>query len=56
MFIISTVAEFLPASVLWKIVNMILYGFASGDNVADGLIKMAKIIEKPGKENAPSQS
>ena len=31
------------------------YGFASGDNVADGLIKMAKIIEKPGKENAPSQ-
>lgn len=32
-----------------------IYGFASGDNVADGLIKMAKIIEKPGKENAPSQ-
>ncbi len=31
------------------------YGFADGDTVEDGLIKMNKIVEKPGKENAPSQ-
>lgn len=31
------------------------YGFAAGDHVADGLIKMKEIVEKPGKENAPSQ-
>ena len=30
------------------------YGFASGDTVEDGLIKMNRIVEKPGKENAPS--
>lgn len=31
------------------------YGFAAGDTVENGLIKMQKIIEKPGKENAPSE-
>lgn len=30
------------------------YGFASGDTIEDGLIKMNKIVEKPGKDNAPS--
>ena len=30
------------------------YGFADGDTIEDGLIKMNKIVEKPGKENAPS--
>ncbi|MES2875915.1 MAG: sugar phosphate nucleotidyltransferase [Patescibacteria group bacterium] len=31
------------------------YGFADGDTIEDGLIKMNKIVEKPGKANAPSQ-
>lgn len=31
------------------------YGFAAGDEVAPGIIKMQKIIEKPGKANAPSE-
>lgn len=31
------------------------YGFASGDDIEPGLIKMKKIVEKPGKESAPSQ-
>ena len=30
------------------------YGFADGEIVEDGLMKMSKIAEKPGKENAPS--
>lgn len=30
------------------------YGFAAGQALDDGLIKMEKIIEKPGKANAPS--
>lgn len=30
------------------------YGFAAGDEVESNLIKMREIIEKPGKENAPS--
>lgn len=30
------------------------YGFAAGETVGDGLIKMDKIVEKPGKEHAPS--
>lgn len=31
------------------------YGFAAGDEVGDGVLKMARIIEKPGKDNAPSK-
>ncbi len=31
-----------------------MYGFASGDSIGDGLIKMEKVVEKPGKDNAPS--
>lgn len=31
------------------------YGFAHGADVEAGLIKMDKIVEKPGKQNAPSQ-
>lgn len=31
------------------------YGFAAGDEIGDGVLKMARIIEKPGKENAPSR-
>jgi UTP--glucose-1-phosphate uridylyltransferase len=31
------------------------YGFADGDAVEPGLIRMDKIVEKPGKENAPSE-
>lgn len=30
------------------------YGFAAGDTVDDQTLKMSSIIEKPGKENAPS--
>lgn len=30
------------------------YGFADGETIEDGLMKMSKIIEKPGKDNAPS--
>ena len=30
------------------------YGFAAGDEVEDGVIKIKRIIEKPGKDNAPS--
>ena len=30
------------------------YGIVAGDEVADGVIKMSRVIEKPGKENAPS--
>lgn len=30
------------------------YGFAGGTEIRDGLIDVNKIIEKPGKENAPS--
>ncbi len=30
------------------------YGFADGKEIDQGLIKMSQIIEKPGKENAPS--
>jgi len=30
------------------------YGIVAGDEVGDGLIKMSHIVEKPGKENAPS--
>lgn len=30
------------------------YGFAAGEQVEDGLIKMNEIVEKPGKQNAPS--
>ncbi|MBC7764632.1 NTP transferase domain-containing protein [Microbacteriaceae bacterium] len=31
------------------------YGFAAGDTIEPGLIKMNKIVEKPGKANAPSE-
>lgn len=31
------------------------YGMVSGEEVEDGVIKVEKIIEKPGKENAPSE-
>lgn len=31
------------------------YGFAAGEEVGDGVLKMARIVEKPGKENAPSR-
>jgi UTP--glucose-1-phosphate uridylyltransferase len=31
------------------------YGFADGSDIEPGLIKMNKIVEKPGKEAAPSQ-
>lgn len=30
------------------------YGFAAGEKVDEGVIKIKKIVEKPGKENAPS--
>lgn len=30
------------------------YGFAAGESVADGVIKMQSIVEKPGKADAPS--
>jgi UTP--glucose-1-phosphate uridylyltransferase len=30
------------------------YGIAAGDIMQDGLIKMSHIVEKPGKDNAPS--
>jgi len=30
------------------------YGFVSGNDVEPGLVDVSKIIEKPGKENAPS--
>jgi UTP--glucose-1-phosphate uridylyltransferase len=30
------------------------YGIAAGESVADGLIKISSIVEKPGKDNAPS--
>lgn len=30
------------------------YGFAAGESVTEGLIRMQQIIEKPGKERAPS--
>lgn len=31
------------------------YGFAAGESVGDDLLKMNEIVEKPGKEHAPSQ-
>ena len=30
------------------------YGIVAGDKVDDGIMKMSRIIEKPGKANAPS--
>jgi UTP--glucose-1-phosphate uridylyltransferase len=30
------------------------YGFAAGEQLADGILKVSKIVEKPGKEQAPS--
>lgn len=30
------------------------YGVVDGDAVRDGVIKMSRVVEKPGKENAPS--
>ncbi len=30
------------------------YGFAAGNEVEDGILKVNKIVEKPGKTNAPS--
>jgi UTP--glucose-1-phosphate uridylyltransferase len=30
------------------------YGFAAGETIQDGLIKMSHIVEKPGKANTPS--
>lgn len=30
------------------------YGIAAGDTIDDGIIKVKKIVEKPGKDNAPS--
>src|SRR5687768_16116777 len=32
------------------------YGFAAGKQIADGLIDIDSIVEKPGKENAPSDN
>ena len=32
-----------------------MYGFAAGESVEDGLIRMDEIVEKPGKESAPSE-
>jgi len=32
-----------------------MYGFAAGDAVEEGLIHMREIIEKPGKDKAPSE-
>lgn len=31
------------------------YGFAAGDDVEAGLLRMKEIVEKPGKDKAPSQ-
>ncbi len=31
------------------------YGFAAGESIADNLIHMNNIVEKPGKNNAPSE-
>ena len=31
------------------------YGFAAGDDVESGLLRMKEIVEKPGKDKAPSQ-
>lgn len=31
------------------------YGFAAGESVGDDLLKMNEVVEKPGKENAPSE-
>ena len=30
------------------------YGYADGEEIEDGVIKISRVIEKPGKENAPS--
>lgn len=30
------------------------YGIAAGETISDGLMKMSHIVEKPGKDNAPS--
>lgn len=30
------------------------YGFVAGEQIADGIIKMTSVAEKPGKEHAPS--
>lgn len=30
------------------------YGIVAGETVSDGLMKISRIVEKPGKENAPS--
>lgn len=30
------------------------YGIVDGEKIADGMVKMSQIIEKPGKQNAPS--
>ena len=32
-----------------------MYGFAAGETVENGLIRMNEIIEKPGKDKAPSE-
>lgn len=32
-----------------------MYGFAAGTPVDDGVLKMEEVVEKPGKDNAPSQ-
>src|SRR3989344_1098359 len=34
--------------------DYVKYGFASGKKLAEGVIEVEKIVEKPGKENAPS--
>lgn len=31
-----------------------IYGTVAGENIRDGLVRISTIIEKPGKENAPS--
>lgn len=31
------------------------YGIVAGEKVSDGVVKMSRVIEKPGKENAPSK-
>lgn len=37
-----------------KAEDTLRYGFVSGKKLADGVIKVEKLIEKPGPENAPS--
>jgi UTP--glucose-1-phosphate uridylyltransferase len=44
----------LPCMRIEKDAEFKRYGIMGGDNVRDGVMKMNAIIEKPGRENAPS--